>query len=63
MLSRYIFFVFFLIFIVFMLALDLGVFHKKDHVIRVKEAAMWTGSWVLLAMLFAVLDSWYQQSG
>ena len=55
MLSRYIFFVFFLIFIVFMLALDLGVFHKKDHVIRVKEAAMWTGIWVLLAMLFAVM--------
>ena len=55
MLSRYIFFAVFLLFIVFMLALDLGVFHKKDHVIRVKEAALWTGIWVALAMLFAVL--------
>lgn len=44
-----------MIFIVFMLALDLGVFHKKDHEIKIKEAAFWTGVWVLLAMLFGVL--------
>ena len=42
-------------FIVVMLALDLGVFHKKDHVISNKEAATWTLVWVLLAMGFAVL--------
>ena len=34
---RYLFFAVFLLFIVFMLALDLGVFHKKDHVIKVKS--------------------------
>ncbi|MBR1793272.1 MAG: TerC/Alx family metal homeostasis membrane protein [Bacteroidales bacterium] len=55
MLTRYLFFVFFLLFITFMLALDLGVFHKKDHVIKVKEAALWTAVWVLLALLFALL--------
>lgn len=44
-----------MVFIVVMLALDLGVFHKKDHVIGIKEAAAWTGVWVSLAMLMAVL--------
>ncbi len=44
-----------MVFITFMLALDLGVFHKKDHVIRIKEAAIWTGIWVLLAMGMALL--------
>ncbi|MBO4600137.1 MAG: TerC/Alx family metal homeostasis membrane protein [Bacteroidales bacterium] len=53
--SRFFFFAAFLIFIVFMLALDLGVFHKKDHVIKIKEAAIWTAIWVTLAMLFGVL--------
>ena len=55
MLSRFFFFAAFLIFIVFMLALDLGVFHKKDHEIKMREAAIWTVIWVTLAMLFGVL--------
>lgn len=50
MLSRYLFFIVFIVFIVVMLSLDLGVFHKKDHVVGIREAAMWTGIWVLLAM-------------
>lgn len=44
-----------MVFIIFMLAMDLGVFHKKDHVIKIKEAAIWTGIWVVLAMLFGLL--------
>jgi tellurite resistance protein TerC len=44
----------FLLFIFFMLALDLGVFHKKAHVISVKEASLWTGVWITLALLFNV---------
>ncbi len=52
---RIIFFVAFLVFIVLMLALDLGIFHKKDHVVKIKEAAVWTGIWVALAMLFGLL--------
>lgn len=55
MFSRILFFALFLVFIVVMLALDLGVFHKKDHVIGNKEAAVWTGIWIFLAMCFAVL--------
>ena len=49
------FFGMFMVFVVVMLMLDLFVFHKKDKVVSVKEAAMWTGIWVSLAMCFAVL--------
>ena len=49
------FFGIFMAFVVVMLTLDLFVFHKKDHVVGVKEAAIWTGIWISLAMGFAVL--------
>ena len=49
------FFIVFMVFVVVMLALDLFVFHKKDHVVTVKEAALQTAMWVALAMGFAVL--------
>jgi tellurite resistance protein TerC len=39
--------------ILFFLALDLGVFHKRAHVVRFREAMLWTSLWFLLAMLFA----------
>jgi tellurite resistance protein TerC len=42
------------LFVFLMLALDLGVFHKKTHVIPVKEAAIWSGVWISLALLFNV---------
>lgn len=34
------------------LALDLGVFHRKAHAVGFKEALRWTGVWVTLAVLF-----------
>jgi tellurite resistance protein TerC len=40
------------LFVVLMLALDLGVFHRKAHVIQVKEALLWSGFWIALALLF-----------
>ena len=49
------FFGLFMVFVVVMLMLDLFVFHKKDKVVSVKEAAIWTAIWVSLAMGFAVL--------
>ena len=49
------FFSLFMLFVVVMLVLDLFVFHKKDHVVGVKEAAVWTAIWVGMAMAFAVL--------
>jgi len=42
----------FSLFILGMLALDLGVFHRKSHTVSVKEALIWTGVWITLAMLF-----------
>ena len=40
------------VFVLAMLALDLGVFHKKNHNISVKESLIWTGVWVSLALIF-----------
>lgn len=39
-------------FVLIMLALDLGVFHRKAHEVSIKEALTWTGIWIALAMLF-----------
>ena len=50
-----VFFIFFLLFIFAMLAMDLGLFHKDDHVVGVREAGFWTLVWISLAMLFALL--------
>lgn len=44
----------FAIFLCAMLTLDLGVFHRKAHVIKVKEALTWTAFWVSLAVLFNI---------
>jgi len=44
----------FVLFIVLMLALDLGVFHKENHEIKLKEALMWTMFWVSLALIFNI---------
>lgn len=35
-----------------LLALDLGILHRKAHAVSVKEAAFWTATWVSLALLF-----------
>jgi tellurite resistance protein TerC len=35
-----------------MLALDLGVFHRKTYEIKIKEALLWTFAWILLALIF-----------
>src|SRR5687768_15919623 len=44
----------FTLFVLLMLALDLGVFHKKLHAVSIKEALIWTGVWISLAMIFNV---------
>ncbi len=52
---RPIFWVIFCIIIVVMLALDLGVFNKKSHEIKLKEALSWVAVWVSLAMIFNLI--------
>lgn len=45
----------FVVFILGVLALDLGVFHKKSHTVGFKESIIWSGVWIALAMAFNVL--------
>src|SRR5256885_15591666 len=42
-------------FILLMLAIDLGVFNRKPHEITARNAAIWSGVWVTLALIFAGL--------
>jgi len=44
----------FAFFILTMLALDLGVFNRKAHVINLRAALLWTSFWVSLALFFGV---------
>lgn len=54
----------FIAFVIIALALDLGVFNRSPHVIKTKEAAVWTTIWVSCALLFsgivylAFLNNW-----
>lgn len=41
-----------------MLALDLGVFHRKSHVIKPKEALIWSAIWIIVALLFNIGIYW-----
>ncbi|MEP7135522.1 MAG: TerC family protein [Chloroflexota bacterium] len=40
------------IFVLLMLAVDLGIFHRKAHAVSIKEAVIWSVVWISLAMLF-----------
>ncbi|HEX8027386.1 MAG TPA: TerC family protein [Vicinamibacterales bacterium] len=42
----------FTIFVLIMLAIDLGVFHRKEHVVSMREAARWSVVWIALSLLF-----------
>lgn len=45
----------FIAIVLLFLALDLGFFNKTPHVIRTKEATIWTGIWVTIALSFSLL--------
>jgi tellurite resistance protein TerC len=49
----------FILFVIAMLALDLGVFHRKAHVVGYREALSWSAVWVALALLFGA-GVWWQ---
>jgi tellurite resistance protein TerC len=44
----------FIVFILFLLALDLGVFHRKAHAIMLKDALVLSGAWIGVALAFDV---------
>ena len=49
------FYIGFTVFIMLILALDLGVFHRKAHEVKFREATIWTTIWIALAFLFNYL--------
>ena len=44
------FYLAFIGFVLLLLALDLGVFHRKAHTVRFREAATWSVVWISLAL-------------
>lgn len=40
-------------FVLAMLMADLGIFHRRTHEIRIREALLWSGVWIALALIFA----------
>jgi len=53
--TNWLFWILFIVFVIAMLALDLGVFHRRKHVVEFREAIGWTIVWIALAGIFAVL--------
>lgn len=53
--NEILFFIGFIVFILGMLMLDLGVFSKKSHVVTFKEAAIWSFTWVTVAIIFYLI--------
>ncbi|MBT8177615.1 MAG: TerC/Alx family metal homeostasis membrane protein, partial [Eudoraea sp.] len=53
----------YLILIGIFLSLDLGVFNRKDHIIRSREAALWTSLWVSVALSFSFVIHWIFSEG
>jgi tellurite resistance protein TerC len=51
--------VFFNIFVLVAVALDLGVFHRRPHKIKIREAALWSGLWLALSLLFGLGVLWF----
>jgi len=47
------------LFVIAMLAIDLGVFHRKAHEVTVREALTWTCVWITLAMFFNLFIYFY----
>jgi tellurite resistance protein TerC len=47
--------VIFIGFVFVMLALDLGVFHRKSHIVGFKESLGWSAVWISLGLSFSIL--------
>jgi tellurite resistance protein TerC len=42
----------FIAFVFLILAIDLGIFHRKSHEVKIKEALIWSAVWISLALIF-----------
>lgn len=57
------FWILFNLFVVVVLTFDLGVLHRRPHVIKFREALGWSAAWILLAASFAVLVYFWHGRG
>lgn len=48
------------IFVLLMLTLDLGVFHRRSHVVSVKEALWWSAFWITLSLVLNASIYWWR---
>jgi len=49
------FWILFNVFVLAMLGLDLGLFNRRAHTVKFREAALWSAAWITLAAAFAVV--------
>lgn len=42
----------FIAFVMLLLAIDLGIFHRNSHEVKIKEALIWSAVWISLALIF-----------
>ena len=57
------FWILFNLFVLVMLVLDLGVFHRRTHVVKFREALLWSAMWIALAAMFAVIVYFWHGRG
>jgi len=62
-LNQLTFWILFNLFVLVMLVLDLGVFHRRTHVVRFREALLWSAMWIALAAIFAVIVYFWHGRG
>jgi tellurite resistance protein TerC len=62
-LNQLLFWVLFNLFVLAMLVLDLGVFHRRAHSVKFREALAWSVMWIALAGTFAVLVYFWHGRG
>jgi tellurite resistance protein TerC len=57
--SYWSFYALFVLFVLALLSLDLGVFHRKEHALSIKEAAAWSAVWISLGLIFNICFYYY----
>ncbi|WP_192821453.1 TerC family protein [Rufibacter sp. LB8] len=61
--TNILFWVGFNLFVLILLGLDLFVFHKKSHEVKIKEALLWSAFWIVLSLAFNVGIYFWKGSG
>jgi len=62
-LNQLLFWILFNLFVLVMLVLDLGVFHRRTHVVKFREALLWSAMWIALAAMFTVIVYFWHGRG